>query len=86
FLAEHKYVTVGYVEGEVLIEDSLLTLEKRFPQHFMRIHRNALVAIDHIAALEKDNQGRCHIRLKDCDKVLEVSRRHLPTIRKFMKR
>lgn len=86
FLAEHKYVTVGYVDGEVLIEDSLLTLEQRFPRHFMRVHRNALVAIDHIAALEKDNQGRCHIRLKDCDKVLEVSRRHLPDIRKFMKR
>ena len=86
FLAEHKYVTVGYIEGEVLIEDSLLTLEQKFPQHFMRVHRNALVAIDHIAALEKDSKGRCHIRLKDCNKVLEVSRRHLPDIRKFMKR
>lgn len=85
FLAEHKYVTVGYVDGEVLIEDSLLSLEKRFSQHFMRIHRNALISIDHIATLEKDNQGRCHVRLKDCDKVLEVSRRHLPAIRKFMR-
>ena len=86
FQAEQKYVTVGYAEGEVLIEDSLLKLEKRFPQHFMRIHRNALVAIDQISALEKDKDGHCHIRLKGCNKVLEVSRRHLPTVRKFMKR
>ena len=86
FQAEQKYVTVGYIEGEVLIEDSLLSLEKRFPRHFMRIHRNALVAIDQISALEKDKEGHSHIKLKSCDKVLEVSRRHLPGIRKFMKR
>jgi len=86
FQAEHKYVTVGYVDGEVLIEDSLITLEKKFSQRFMRIHRNALVGIDHIAALEKDKQGHCHIKLKHCDKLLEVSRRHLPAVRKFLKR
>ena len=86
FQAEHKYVTVGYPEGEVLIEDSLVTLEKKFAQRFMRIHRNALVAIEHIAALEKDKQGHCHIKLKECDKLLEISRRHLPTVRKFIKR
>ena len=86
FQAEHKYVTVGYPEGEVLIEDSLVTLEKKFSQRFMRIHRNALVAIEHIAALEKDKQGHCHIKLKECDKLLEISRRHLPTVRKFIKR
>ena len=85
FQAEHKYVTVGYSEGEVLIEDSLLALEKKFPQRFMRIHRNALVAVEHIAALEKDKQGRCHIKLNGCDKLLEVSRRHLPAVRKFIK-
>ena len=86
FQAEHKYVTVGYPDGEVLIEDSLITLEQKFPRRFMRIHRNALVAIEHIAGLEKDKEGHCHIRLKDCNKTLEVSRRHLPAVRKFLKR
>ena len=86
FQAEHKYVTVGYPDGEVLIEDSLITLEQKFPRRFMRIHRNALVAIEHIAGLEKDKEGHCHIRLKDCNKILEVSRRHLPAVRKFLKR
>lgn len=86
FQAEHKYVTVGYPDGEVLIEDSLVTLEKKFSQRFMRIHRNALVGIEHITALEKDKEGHCHIRLTNCDKALEVSRRHLPAVRKFLKR
>lgn len=86
FQAEHKYVNVGYGEGEVLIEDSLVTLEKKFGARFMRIHRNALVAVDHISALEKDAQGRCQLRLRDCARTLEVSRRHLPAVRKFMKR
>ncbi|MCW9030007.1 MAG: response regulator transcription factor, partial [Gammaproteobacteria bacterium] len=41
FLAEHKYVTVKYRGGEVLIEDSLKSLETRFDNSFIRIHRNA---------------------------------------------
>ncbi|MCG6887461.1 MAG: LytTR family DNA-binding domain-containing protein [Proteobacteria bacterium] len=84
--AEHKYVTVGYRGGEVLIEDSLVTLEKKFARLFMRVHRNALVAKQYITALEKNASGHCQVRLNGCDKVIEVSRRHLPEVRKFMKR
>ena len=43
FQADQKYVTVSYREGEVLIDDSLVTIEQRYPQ-LLRIHRNALVA------------------------------------------
>ena len=84
FQADQKYVTVGHCNGEVLIEESLVSLEQQFDQ-FIRIHRNALVAMKQIAALEKDNEGRSHIRLRDCDKILEVSRRHLPDIRRWLK-
>ncbi len=84
FQADQKYVSIGYKEGEVLIDDSLVSIEQRYPQ-LLRIHRNALVAKPHIAALEKDSEGRCHIRLRDCDKRLEVSRRHLPEVRRWLK-
>ena len=84
FQADQKYVTVGYSQGEVLIEDSLVSLEQQFDQ-FIRIHRNALVAKKKIEALEKDSEGRSYIRLRDCDKTLEVSRRHLPDIRRWLK-
>lgn len=85
FLAEHKYVTVRYPKGSVLIEESLRSLETEFDQLFLRIHRNALVAKKAIAVLEKDKSGGHKIKLKDIDETLEVSRRHLPNVRKVMK-
>jgi len=84
FQADQKYVSIGYKEGEVLIDDSLVTIEQRYPQ-LLRIHRNALVATSYITALEKDAEGRYHIRLRGCDKALEVSRRHLPEVRRWLK-
>ena len=39
FQADQKYVTVRFDEGEVLIEESLKSLEDEFKDQFMRIHR-----------------------------------------------
>ena len=83
--AEHKYVTVRYGQGTVLIEESLKSLEEEFPTEFLRIHRNALVALKYIASLEKERSGGHHIKLRDVPETLEVSRRHLPNVRKMMK-
>ena len=85
FLAEHKYVTVRYTEGSVLIEESLRSLEAEFEGVFIRIHRNALVALNAIEALEKSKSGAHRIRMAGVEETLEVSRRHLPHIRKVMK-
>lgn len=85
FLAEHKYVTVRYSDGSVLIEESLRSLEDEFAGLFLRVHRNALVAMNGIVSLEKDKSGGHKIRLRDIDDTLEVSRRHLPNVRKVMK-
>jgi len=83
--AEHKYVTVRYGQGTVLIEESLKSLEEEFDTVFMRIHRNALVALKYIASLEKVRGGGHHLKLRGIDETLEVSRRHLPVVRKIMK-
>jgi two-component system response regulator AlgR len=83
--AEHKYVTVRYGQGTVLIEESLKSLEEEFATEFLRIHRNALVALRYIAALEKERGGGHHVKLRDVQETLEVSRRHLPNVRKMMK-
>ncbi len=83
--AEHKYVTVRYAQGTVLIEESLKSLEEEFPSVFLRIHRNALVALRYIASLEKERGGGHHVKLRDVQETLEVSRRHLPNVRKVMK-
>lgn len=83
--AEHKYVTLRYEQGTVLIEESLRSLEEEFPETFLRIHRNALVARYFMASLEKERGGGHRISLRDVPETLEVSRRHLPNVRKVMK-
>ncbi len=85
FMAEHKYVTVKHQQGTVLIEESLKMLEKEFADTFLRVHRNALVAVACISALEKDRAGGHKIKMRGIEDTLEVSRRHLPTVRKAMK-
>jgi len=84
FQAEQKYVTVYYNEGEVLIEESLKSLEARFNNDFIRIHRNALISKQQLKAIRKDQQGRYLTELKDVDKKIEVSRRHVAAVRKFL--
>jgi two-component system response regulator AlgR len=80
--AEHKYVTVHHAEGELLIDESLRALEQEFTQLFLRIHRNTLVARNRVNGLEKRSDGSVYIRLRDCAEQLQVSRRHLPEVRR----
>jgi len=81
FRAEHKYVVVRHVNGEVLVEEPLKQLEEEFADRFQRIHRNALVSVAQVCRLEKIGRGRFRLHLRDCDESLEVSRRMLPSVR-----
>jgi len=74
FIAEQKYTTLRHVAGEELIEESLKTLEEEFASRFLRVHRNALVAIAHIEGLERDAEGHQQVRLRG-GAMLAVSRR-----------
>ena len=85
FQADQKYVTVRHVDGSVLIEDSLRKLEEEFSGRFLRIHRNALVAQQHIKGMERGADGRHYLLLKYCDEPLLISRRHLAEVRKMLK-
>ena len=84
FQAEQKYVTVKYQGGEVLIEESLKSLEARFNHFFIRIHRNALISKQQLTAIRKDQQGHYLAELKDIHDKIEVSRRHVAEVRKFL--
>lgn len=89
FLAEQKYITVKYdKEGDIaetIIEDTLKSLEKEFASDFLRIHRNALIRKANIEALQKQRDGRVLLKLKGLEAGMEVSRRHLSSVRKVMK-
>ena len=75
FLADQKYTTVRHLHGEDLIEDSLRLLESEFGAAFVRIHRNALVAVKHLEAIERNTEGQHFVRLRGCAAPLAVSRR-----------
>lgn len=86
FLADQKYVTVKYPDGEVLIDDTLKELEDEFGERFVRIHRNALVAVGWLEGMELATAGHYQVRLKGVDERLVVSRRHVAGLRKMMAR
>ncbi len=86
FMADNKYVTVKTANEQHLIEDSLVSLEDEFRDRFLRIHRNALVAVDYIRGIEKQPSGRWRVLLRDTDDKLDVSRRHTPAVRRWTRR
>lgn len=85
--AELKYVTVRTAEKDYLLDASLNELEQRHAAHFLRVHRNALVARRALRALEKapdntDGEGEGWVvRLNGLDEALPVSRRQLAAVR-----
>jgi len=83
--ADQKYVTAITIQGEALLEESLVSLEERFGELFFRIHRNALVAQRRLIGLVKLADGRCLAKLSDSDAQPEISRRHLPQIRRWLR-
>ena len=83
--ADQKYVTAVWSEGEILIDDSLKLLEREFASRFIRIHRNALVALEYIQGLDKDEEGNLRINLQGTQTQLPVSRRHASHVRKILK-
>ena len=86
FLADQKYTTVAHMHGEVLIEESLKTLEEDLQPQFLRIHRKALVNTKFIASLERDRHGEQHhwLKMKHAAQAMPVSRRRLAEVRRFL--
>ena len=83
--AELKYITVRTARRSYILDGSLSELEERHADHFMRIHRNALVARRAVRRLEKhfdpeEGEGWA-VRLDGIDELLAVSRRQLGAVR-----
>ena len=83
--AEQKYVTAAWPEGELLIDEPLVSLEAEFSDHFIRIHRNTLVAIKYIEELRRTNEGQNAIKLVNIPTELSISRRHFSAVKKIVK-
>nr|WP_186329609.1 LytTR family DNA-binding domain-containing protein [Variovorax boronicumulans] len=86
--AELKYVTVRTLARSYILDGALNELEARHRQHFVRVHRNALVARKALRALEKhhdpeEGEGWA-VRLHGLDEPLAVSRRQLAAVREVL--
>ncbi|MCT9809464.1 LytTR family DNA-binding domain-containing protein [Acidovorax sp. Be4] len=85
FKAELKYVTVRTAAQSYILDSALNELETQHAAHFLRIHRNALVARRALRALEKyfdpeEGEGWA-VRLHGIHEPLAVSRRQLAGVR-----
>lgn len=85
FQADNKYVSAILPGREELLEESLKQLEEEFGERFLRVHRNALIAQERLQGIEKDPEGRCHVLLHGLGRGPEISRRHLPEVRRILK-
>jgi two-component system response regulator AlgR len=86
--AELKYVTVRTKEREYLIEDALARLEQEYPDRFVRVHRNCLIARAAIRGFERggaDGEAQWLVVLEGIDEKLAVSRRQHHIVREFSK-
>ena len=86
FIAEQKYVRAVHPGGSLLIPDTLKELEAEFGGRFLRVHRNALVSLAHIASLKRgEEEGWC-VELEGVEERPAVSRRHLAELKEKLGR
>jgi len=85
-LAEDKYTTVMHDRGTAVINDTLVELEQAHAGRFLRVHRNALVAVDRVRGLDRAEGGAHCVLLEACAYRPLVSRRQLPALRKLIRR
>ncbi len=84
FMADQKYVTVRYKNGETLVDETLKGLEAEFGERFVRVHRNALVSIAHVDGIEHVD-GQYRVRFVDIEDRVAISRRQASSIKKLLK-
>lgn len=84
FQAEHKYVTAFLKSEQYLIDEPMQQLERDLTGRFVRVHRKSLIAIDKVSSLDKDDNNKTTVTIKDLNIKIQVSRRQLPQVRQYL--
>jgi len=87
--AEQKYVVARTLEREYLLDESLVQLEDEFPERFLRIHRNCLIArhaVKGVARATTGEDGEAHwvVILDGVPEQLPVSRRQWSSVKEAL--
>ena len=83
FRAEQKYVSLFSRRGERIVDESLNSLEQRFPDQLIRVHRNTLVYRPRVVKLTRDIKGGFWLTVESVCDPLRVSRRHAMGLRRL---
>lgn len=84
FISEHRYTYAQTAQGRALLDLSLADLEHRLdPARFLRIHRSAIVNLQHVDQISRWFAGRVHVRLQD-QTELTVSRDRVAALRQAL--
>ncbi|MBB3061038.1 response regulator [Microbulbifer rhizosphaerae] len=83
FIADSKYVVAHHDRGETILDESLKELEREFGERFVRVHRNALVAVEFICGLRRDG-GNYRVELDGVDEQPLISRRMLSGVKALL--
>jgi two-component system response regulator AlgR len=87
--SEFKYLTVRTSARSYILEGSLSEFEERYAGRFVRVHRNALVALAAVRKLERvasgDEAEGWAVRLDGIPEPIAVSRRQLASVREALK-
>lgn len=87
--AEQKYVVARSREREFLLDESLVQLEEEFPERFLRIHRNCLIARNAVKGVARattgmDGESHWVIIVDGLAEQLPVSRRQWPAVKEAL--
>lgn len=82
--ADQKYVVAVHRGGESLLSDSLQQLEQRWPRHFVRAHRNTLIAVSYLQGLERSATGHVAV-IRGSAQRPAISRRHLQDVKNALR-
>jgi DNA-binding LytR/AlgR family response regulator len=75
FVSDEKYTRVQTAAAEALIRKPIKELVNELdPRHFWQIHRSAIVNVQAVAQVVRDERGRQIIHLNGHPQKLEVSR------------
>ncbi len=83
FTSEDKITYMHCQYGEVIIDESLLNLEKRFAKYLVRINRNALVNSSELCGIHKTMTGT-FAKLANTDYQPQISRRNIQLIKELL--
>ena len=84
FISEDKATYMHCQRGVVVIDDSLLSLEKKFPHLLLRISRNALINRKELFGIHR-TRSAAFAKLQSIDLQPQISRRNVAAIKEILR-